>query len=129
MQVVAYGNPVRTDAEVLGGLALVEAPGNDAVSTTALTAAGATLVLFTTGRGTPLGAPVPTLKVASTSDLATRKPRWIDFDAGPILAGAPLDDTAEALLAQVCRVASGTPARHEEADVREIAVWKQGVTL
>ncbi len=67
------------------GLTLLEAPGNDAVSSTALAAAGATIILFTTGRGTPLGFPVPTIKIASNSDLAARKPGWIDFDAGRVL--------------------------------------------
>ena len=83
-QVLRYGERARGP-----GLALLEAPGNDAVSSTALVAAGATVLLFTTGRGTPLGFPVPTLKIASNSALATKKPRWIDFDAGTVLDGTP----------------------------------------
>ncbi|WP_420138973.1 UxaA family hydrolase, partial [Sphingomonas sp.] len=75
-----YGERVRAT-----GLTLLEGPGNDAVSSTALAAAGATAILFTTGRGTPLGFPVPTIKIASNSDLAARKPGWIDFDAGQVL--------------------------------------------
>jgi altronate hydrolase len=67
------------------GLAIVEAPGNDAVSCTAQVAAGAHMILFTTGRGTPLGFPVPTVKIATNSVLATRKQRWIDFDAGSVM--------------------------------------------
>ena len=83
-QVLRYGEPLAQEPS--GGLALVEAPGNDAVSCTALAAAGATVILFTTGRGTPLGFPVPTLKIASNTPLAERKPGWIDFDAGSVLA-------------------------------------------
>ena len=69
------------------GLALLEAPGNDGISSTALVAAGATVLLFTTGRGTPLGFPAPTLKISSNSPLAQNKPHWIDFDAGRMLTG------------------------------------------
>jgi altronate hydrolase len=123
-QVLRYG--ARTDVK---GVTLLEAPGNDAVSSTALTAAGATVILFTTGRGTPLGFPAPTLKIATNSDLAERKPRWIDFDAGPIAAGQPMDETADALMALVLATASGRPTRAEENGEREIAIWKRGVTL
>jgi altronate hydrolase len=111
------------------GLALLEAPGNDAVSSTALVAAGATVLLFTTGRGTPLGFPVPTLKIASNSALALKKPRWIDFDAGTVLDGTPMEDAGEQLLQLVIDTASGKPARNELNDEREIAIWKGGVTL
>ena len=121
--VLAYGSRVRGP-----GLSLLEAPGNDAISSTALAAAGATVILFTTGRGTPLGAPVPTLKIASNSELARRKPGWIDFDAGSVL-DVGLDRAAEALLDRVCAVASGEPSATERNDEREIAIWKRGVTL
>jgi altronate hydrolase len=110
------------------GLVVLEAPGNDAVSTTALAAAGATLTLFSTGRGTPLGSPVPTMKLATNHGLAARKPGWIDFDAGAVLEDG-LDATAEALLTRICAVASGEPARNEINEEREIALWKRGVTL
>jgi altronate hydrolase len=124
-----YGVPVRPDAA--GGLTLVEAPGNDGVSCTAMTVAGATMLLFTTGRGTPLGFPVPTVKVSSNSDIARRKPHWIDFDAGRLLGGgATLDGLADELLALVLDVASGRrPANNERHGYREIAIWKAGVTL
>jgi altronate hydrolase len=110
------------------GVTLLEAPGNDAVSATALAAAGATLSLFTTGRGTPLGFPVPTLKIASNSALAESKPHWIDFDAGRALGGdlAKLDDE---FLDTVIAVASGEPCAAERAGQRSIAIWKRGVTL
>jgi altronate hydrolase len=121
--VLGYGERVRRP-----GLVVLEAPGNDAVSTTALAAAGATLTLFSTGRGTPLGSPVPTMKLATNHGLATRKPGWIDFDAGAVLEDG-LDATAEALLTRICAVASGEPARNEVNEEREIALWKRGVTL
>ncbi|GGZ97591.1 altronate hydrolase [Arenicella chitinivorans] len=111
------------------GLTLLQAPGNDAVSSTALTAAGANLILFTTGRGTPLGFPVPTIKIASNSGLAERKPRWIDFNAGAILDGTPLPDVADQLWQTILDIASGKPACNERNDYREIAIWKTGVTL
>ena len=112
----------------LPGLTLLEAPGNDAISSTALTAAGATIILFTTGRGTPLGFPAPTLKIASNSALAERKTGWIDFDAGRVLEGG-FDGAADALLDLIAATASGAPTRAEANDERDIAIWKSGVTL
>lgn len=123
-QVLRYGEQVNEH-----GLALLEAPGNDAVSSTALVAAGATVVLFTTGRGTPLGFPAPTLKIASNSRLASAKPGWIDFDAGVLVDGGEREATADALLALILATASGQPARNEINGEREIAIWKNGVTL
>jgi len=110
------------------GLTLLEAPGNDAVSSTALAAAGATMVLFTTGRGTPLGFPVPTVKVASNQALAQAKPHWIDFDASIALeAGHEAAD--QAFLEHLIDIASGQPTCAERAGQRAIAIWKRGVTL
>jgi altronate hydrolase len=123
-QVLLYGHRASRP-----GLALLEAPGNDAVSSTALVAAGATILLFTTGRGTPLGFPVPTLKIASNSALAQKKPRWIDFDAGRVLDGTSMDDAALELMELIIATASGKLARNELNDEREIAIWKTGVTL
>ncbi len=123
-QVLRYGE--RSDRK---GVVLLEAPGNDAVSSTALTAAGATVILFTTGRGTPLGFPAPTLKLSTNSGLAQRKPHWIDFDAGRIVSGQDLDDNANALMRLVLDTASGQPTRAEDNGEREIALWKRGVTL
>lgn len=124
VDVIAYG-----ERATCKGLTLLEAPGNDAVSSTALVAAGVTLILFTTGRGTPLGFPVPTLKIASNSTLASAKKRWIDFDAGTILNGEPAADVRERLIALVLATASGVPTRNEDNCEREIAIWKRGVTL
>jgi altronate hydrolase len=118
-----YGEQVRQP-----GLTLLEAPGNDAVSSTALAAAGATAILFTTGRGTPLGFPVPTIKIASNSDLAARKPGWIDFDAGRVLEEG-MDKAAHSLLDTIVAVASGRETAAERNGEREIAIWKRGVTL
>ena len=122
--VLNYGGRVRTK-----GVSLLEAPGNDAVSTTAMAAAGAHMVLFTTGRGTPLGTSVPTLKLSTNSDLSERKPHWIDFDAGPVADGESLDDAADRLWQLILDTASGRHARNELYDEREIALWKGGVTL
>jgi altronate hydrolase len=122
-QVLRYGELVERP-----GLALLESPGNDGISSTALVAAGATIVLFTTGRGTPLGFPAPTLKISSNSPLAQNKPHWIDFDAGRMLTGdhAAL---AEDFMRLIVDVASGRAARNELNEEREIAIWKDGVTL
>jgi altronate hydrolase len=122
-QVLRYGQRVERP-----GLALLEAPGNDGISSTALVAAGATIVLFTTGRGTPLGFPAPTLKISSNSPLAQNKPHWIDFDAGRMLTGDP-DGLAEDFMRLIVDVASGRAARNELNEEREIAIWKDGVTL
>jgi altronate hydrolase len=119
-----YGERVRRR-----GLTILEAPGNDAVSSTALAAAGATLILFTTGRGTPLGFPVPTMKISSNSALAGKKPKWIDFDAGAVLLAGSSDETAGRLYDALLDHASGRPTRNEENDERSIAIWKRGVTL
>jgi altronate hydrolase len=110
------------------GLTLLEAPGNDAVSSTALAAAGATLLLFTTGRGTPLGFPVPTLKVASNEQLAQAKPHWIDFDASAALRDSS-DRVDQAFAACIASVASGSLCAAERAGQRAISIWKRGVTL
>ncbi len=118
-----YGEQVRRT-----GLTLLEAPGNDAVSSTALTAAGATIILFTTGRGTPLGFPAPTIKIASNTPLAERKPNWIDFDAGQVLEKG-MDQAADALLDTIRAIASGKQTASERNGEREIAIWKRGVTL
>jgi altronate hydrolase len=124
--VLRYGEPATA-----GGLALLEAPGNDGVSSTAMIASGATVLLFTTGRGTPLGFPVPTIKISSNSEIAARKPHWIDFNAGVLIDGtAALREVADDLFAYVLDVASGRRrTNNEHHGYREIAIWKDGVTL
>ena len=111
------------------GLNLLSGPGNDLVSSTALAAAGAHILLFTTGRGTPFGAPVPTIKISSNTDLYKRKNAWIDFDAGTIAAGEAVEDTGERLLDEVLSAAGGKKTRSELRGERQIAVFKDGVTL
>jgi altronate hydrolase len=125
-RVLRYGATAST-----GGLSLLESPGNDGVSSTAMTVSGATMLLFTTGRGTPLGFPVPTIKIASNSEIAAKKPHWIDFNAGALLdGGTTLDKLADDLMSLILDVASGRRlARNEEHGYREIAIWKEGVTL
>src|SRR6185436_12102878 len=127
-QVLAYG---ETAPVGLGGIGLINAPGNDGVSSTAMVAAGAHVLLFTTGRGTPLGFPSPTIKISTNSDLAQKKPSWIDFDAGPIALGtSTFDELGPKLYALVLDVASGrTQTKNERNGFREIAIWKDGVTL
>ncbi|HYJ52908.1 MAG TPA: altronate dehydratase family protein [Allosphingosinicella sp.] len=121
--VLRYGERLRCK-----GLTILEAPGNDAVSSTALAAAGATMILFTTGRGTPMGFPVPTVKIATNSALAARKPGWIDFDAGIVLAEG-FDAAEDALTARLATIASGASTAAERNGERDIAIWKRGVTL
>ncbi|HKQ52626.1 MAG TPA: altronate dehydratase family protein [Pyrinomonadaceae bacterium] len=113
------------------GLVLVEGPGNDGISSTAEVVAGANLLLFTTGRGTPLGVPVPTIKISTNTELAHKKPNWIDFDAGALAGGeTEFAEVGEDLLALVLKIASGeVRARNELNGFREIAIFKTGVTL
>jgi len=112
------------------GLNLLNGPGNDIVAATALAAAGAHLILFTTGRGTPLGSCVPTVKISSNSELAQHKKNWIDFDAGELLHGATREELAARLFLDVVDIASGHKQTKAEINgFREIAIFKDGVTL
>ncbi len=111
------------------GVNLLCGPGNDLVSATALAAAGAQLILFTTGRGTPFGAPVPTIKISSNTPLFEKKRNWIDFDAGTAVSGENLDSIGDRLLDAVLAVASGRQTRAEEHGCRGIAIFKGGVVL
>jgi altronate hydrolase len=122
--VLRYGEHVRKT-----GLSILEAPGNDGVSSTALVASGATVLLFTTGRGTPLGFPAPTIKISSNSAIASKKPHWIDFNAGELLYGTGMDEIVTGLLTKITNVASGEVVCNEINGEREIAIWKRGVTL
>jgi altronate hydrolase len=124
--VIKYGEK----AVAKNGITLLQGPGNDAVSSTALAASGANMVLFTTGRGTPLGVPVPTVKIASNTNLATRKKHWIDYDAGQLLR---LDKTQEECTQEffdlLLEIASGKETKNEINQFKEISIWKGGVTL
>ncbi len=110
------------------GLNLINGPGNDLVAITNLTAAGAHLILFTTGRGTPVGGPVPTMKLSTNRSLATRKGNWIDFDASPLLEGVPMEQLERELEKLILEVASGKAACNELNECREIAIFKDGIT-
>lgn len=122
--VLFYGEHIRKT-----GLNLAQGPGNDIVSVTTLAAAGAHLILFTTGRGTPLGGPVPTVKIATNDALYSNKPHWIDFNAGRSLKEQP-EKVTDDLVALVNDIVSGKRrARNEENGYREIAIFKNGVTL
>jgi len=124
--VIQYGEK----ATAKNGITLLQGPGNDAVSCTALAASGANMVLFTTGRGTPLGVPVPTVKIASNSNLATRKKHWIDFDAGQLLhLDKTQDECTQEFFELLLEIASGKATKNELNQFKEISIWKGGVTL
>ncbi|MBR1584453.1 MAG: altronate dehydratase [Clostridia bacterium] len=122
--VLAYGEQVCAP-----GLNLLSAPGNDLVAATALAVSGAQLILFSTGRGTPFGCPVPTIKISSNTPLAQHKKNWIDFDAGRLLDGMTLKQLGEELMDYVLQVAGGKQARNEVNGFHDLAIFKQGVTL
>lgn len=124
VDVLRYGEPMKCD-----GLTLLEGPGNDIVAVTALAASGCHMVLFTTGRGTPLGGPVPVVKISSNSDLAARKKNWTDYNAGVLLEGASMNEIGDAFFDALLDTASGRRTRNEENGYRDFAIWKQGVTL
>lgn len=119
--VLTYGDTVKK-----GGLSLLDGPGNDIVAVTNLMACGVHMILFTTGRGTPLGSAVPTVKVSTNSALSSKKKSWIDFDAGSVLDGADLTGELNEL---VLKVASGKKTKNEINGCEEISIFKDGVTL
>lgn len=124
VDVLDYGDTLSKN-----GLSLLNGPGNDMVAVTNLVACGVHMILFTTGRGTPLGTAVPTLKISTNSDLARKKKGWIDFDASPILQKMSIDKVADDLEALILSVASGEKTKNEENGFSEIAIFKDGVTL
>lgn len=111
------------------GLNLLQAPGNDLVAATALALAGCQMVLFTTGRGTPFGTFVPTMKISTNTQLAEHKRNWIDFNAGEIVNDESWQSALTRLINKVVATASGSSLRHETAGAKEIAIFKTGVTL
>jgi len=121
VDVLDYGDKLTKN-----GLSLLNGPGNDIVAVTNLMAAGVHIILFTTGRGTPLGSSVPTVKISTNATLAQKKSNWIDFDASPTLTGADLTDE---LVEYVIKVANGEQTRNEENGYEEISIFKDGVTL
>lgn len=111
------------------GLNLLSAPGNDLVASTALAASGCHIVLFTTGRGTPFGTFVPTMKVSTNSTLAKNKSTWIDFNAGSLIEGESMQSVFERFCKKVISVASGEQTWNERKNYQEISIFKNGVTL
>ncbi len=121
VDVLDYGDRVTKN-----GLSLLNGPGNDIVAITNLTAAGAHIILFTTGRGTPVGAPVPTVKVSTNNRLAENKKNWIDYNAAPLLDGKDLTDD---FLEYIIKVASGEETKNEINGYEEISIFKDGIVL
>ena len=115
--VLLYGESVKAH-----GLSLMTGPGNDLVASTVLAAAGCHLILFTTGRGTPFGCVIPTMKVATNDTLAANKPNWIDWNA---MSNPDVEEFAKKVIA----VASGEKAKNELSGAQGIAIFKDGVTL
>ncbi|MBR3646882.1 MAG: altronate dehydratase [Paludibacteraceae bacterium] len=122
--VMAYGDRLQAK-----GLNLLSAPGNDLVASTALASSGCHMVLFTTGRGTPFGTYVPTMKISTNSTLFANKPRWIDFNAGVIAEGEDMQDVCRRFTDYIIDVASGRQTNNEFNGYHEIAIFKNGVTL
>ncbi|MGN9164372.1 UxaA family hydrolase [Tissierellaceae bacterium HCP3S3_D8] len=124
IDVLKYGEIIKKK-----GLNLLNSPGNDLVASTALGASGCHMVLFTTGRGTPFGSFVPTMKISTNSILYKLKPHWIDFNAGELLEGKSMEDLSNEITNYVVEVASGKYVSNERSDFREITIFKTGVTL
>jgi altronate hydrolase len=124
VDVLKYAEPISEK-----GLNLLSAPGNDLVASSALGFSGCQLVLFTTGRGTPFGSFVPTMKISTNSALFNKKKNWIDFNAGQLLEGKTMDQLLEEFIQYIIEVSSGKKLRHEESGFKEISIFKTGVTL
>lgn len=124
VDVLDYGQPVTKQ-----GLNLLNAPGNDLVAASALAMSGCQIVLFTTGRGTPFGAFVPTMKISTNSKLYNFKNNWIDFNAGTLLEGKSMETVLKEFIDFIVQVADGKHLKHEETGFKEIAIFKTGVTL
>jgi altronate hydrolase len=124
VDVLKYAEPIRKN-----GLNLLSAPGNDLVAASALGFSGCQMVLFTTGRGTPFGSFVPTMKISTNSNLFNKKKNWIDFNAGQLLEGKTMDELLEEFIKFVIEIANGKKLKHEDSGFKEIAIFKTGVTL
>jgi len=124
VDVLTYGDTLKKN-----GLSLLNGPGNDIVAITNLAAAGVHIILFTTGRGTPIGGAVPTVKIATNRALAEKKKGWIDFNASPVLEGVSMDDLTDEFLDYIISVASGKETTNERNGYREISIFKDGIVL
>jgi altronate hydrolase len=122
--VLAYAEPIKKN-----GLNLLCAPGNDLVAASALGFSGCQIVLFTTGRGTPFGSFVPTMKISTNTPLSIKKSNWIDFNAGRIVEDQTIEETLDNFIAELKAVAEGKKLKHELSGFKEIAIFKTGITL
>lgn len=118
-----------SETATINGLNLLNAPGNDLVASSALALSGCQLVLFTTGRGTPFGSFVPTMKISTNSNLFNFKKNWIDFNAGVLLEGNSMDEVLQSFIDFILEVANGKKLNHEIIEFKELAIFKSGVTL
>jgi altronate hydrolase len=125
VDVLKYGEVLK-----IKGLNLLSAPGNDLIASTALASTGCQMVLFTTGRGTPFGTFVPTMKISTNTQIYELKPHWMDYNAGTLLEeGISADQVLEDFVDYIIKVASGEFVNNEKNDFREISIFKSGVTL
>ncbi|MFI3332625.1 MAG: altronate dehydratase family protein [Rikenellaceae bacterium] len=124
VDVLEYAEPVKQ-----AGLNLLQAPGNDLVASTTLALSGCQMVLFTTGRGTPFGSFVPTMKISTNTQLYNFKRNWIDFNAGTVVEDESWEDVLHNFVEFLLSVANGEQLKHEKAGFKEIAIFKTGVTL
>ena len=124
MDVLKYGEPISKK-----GLNLLSAPGNDLVATSALGFSGCQMVLFTTGRGTPFGSFIPTMKISTNTPIYEKKKHWIDFNAGELVNGQTMEELLDEFVQYIINVASGEKLNHEKSGFREMAIFKSGVTL
>lgn len=122
--VITYGGKITKP-----GLTLMDGPGNDLVAVTNLACSGAHIVLFTTGRGTPFGGPVPTMKISTNSRLASKKTNWIDFDAGRLIDGESMSELTDELYESLLEIAEGKQTLNEKNGYKEISIFKDGVIL
>ena len=125
MDVIKMGERIKVN-----GLNLTSTPGNDLVATTTLGCSGCQMVLFTTGRGTPFGGFIPTVKVATNTAMATKKSNWIDFNAGALVGEKSMDELLSDFIDLICDIASGKKQTKNEINgFREISIFKDGVVL
>jgi altronate hydrolase len=124
VDVLKYAEPLKKK-----GLNLLSAPGNDLVAASALGFSGCQMVLFTTGRGTPFGSFIPTMKISTNSDLYNHKRNWIDFNAGTLVEGQTMEDVLDKFIDFIIKTANGEKLKHEKTGFKEIAIFKTGVTL
>ena len=124
VDVLSYCQPITKT-----GLNLLQAPGNDLVAASSLALSGCQIVLFTTGRGTPFGAFVPTMKISTNTQLSKFKANWIDFNAGTMVEDEEPQVVLERLVEKIIATVNGEPLKHEKTGFKEIAIFKTGVTL